>query len=369
MSQRPWQTQGSQGSAAGGRNPPQPPVLGSPLVGTHEPWQLHGSVSPASGSRHPSRSSNSGSPPSVGNPPRGAPAAQPASRPSPLRNMRTVVPAGPPPSNYPVNVSELGLGRLPPRDPTIRPSVQQNRPGSSGGAVILPPLRGPNFQGQNPPGRQPLPPNFQGQNLSDQHPLLPPILGLPPMGQLIRMDAHEALNIFITARRTVFPHASLPEHKADFRLRYDQEVHRERAANAAANEFTQRFLAGTVPNLPPINQLSSMNIKEARRLFIDARAIAVPTATLLDHQGAFRVQLEDRIRRNNEAAAAVVRRNNEAAAALRARARDFAKRVLAGTVSNLPPMSNLIHTQYEDAIHIFVRARSFALPDASQQDH
>ncbi|KAL8987407.1 MAG: hypothetical protein Q9177_003378 [Variospora cf. flavescens] len=197
------------------------------------------------------------------------------------------------------------------------------------------------------------------------------------------MDAHEALNIFITARRTVFPHASLPEHKADFRLRYDQEVHRERAANAAANEFTQRFLAGTVPNLPPINQLSSMNIKEARRLFIDARAIAVPTATLLDHQGAFRVQLEDQVRRNNEAAAAAVRRNNKAAAALRARARefaahfygpdaranDFAKRVLAGTVPNLPPMSNLIHTRYEDAIHIFVRARSFALPDASQQDH
>ncbi|KAL8974963.1 MAG: hypothetical protein Q9197_000804 [Variospora fuerteventurae] len=183
------------------------------------------------------------------------------------------------------------------------------------------------------------------------------------------MDAHEALSIFISARRTVFPHASLPEHKADFRLRYDQEVHRERAAIAAANEFTQRFLAGTIPNLPPINQLSSMNIKEARRLFIDARAIAVPTATLLDHQGAFRVQLEDQIRRNNEAAAAVVRRNNKAAAALRARARAFAKRVLAGTVPNLPPMSNLIHTRYEDAIHIFVRARSLALPDASQQDH
>ncbi|KAL8656039.1 MAG: hypothetical protein Q9210_000527 [Variospora velana] len=118
---------------------------------------------------------------------------------------------------------------------------------------------------------------------------------------------------------------------------------------------------GTYPGLPPMAQLVGMNIGDAREIFTRARAAALPYAPPREHEEDFQRQWDDQIRRRDAAAAA---------AAAAAPGEEFARRVLAGTVPNLPPMGTLVSgMSIETARDLYVRARAAALPRAPPHEH
>ncbi|KAI4129897.1 MAG: hypothetical protein LQ341_006519 [Variospora aurantia] len=115
---------------------------------------------------------------------------------------------------------------------------------------------------------------------------------------------------------------------------------------------------GTYPGLPPMAQLVGMHIDNARETFIRARAAALPYAPPREHEEDFQRQWDDQIRRR------------DAAAATAAAGEEFARRALAGTVPNLPPMGMLVSgMSIQTARNLYVKARTAALPRAPRHEH
>ncbi|KAL8656030.1 MAG: hypothetical protein Q9210_000518 [Variospora velana] len=264
------------------------------------------------------------------------------------QELRPAPTAGNPQYN---NNNELGLGRLPPRDPTLQSSADQRGPGPHGAGERLPPVRGYHTL----PAQDPRP---QLPSMHDtRHAIYP---GLPPMSQLVRMSLEDAQHLFINARRAFFPNATLQEHQDDFRTQWEEQVRQDEvAAAAAAEEYDRRVLAGTVPGHLPMGDLVHLPVNQAQDIFYRARRTALPNRPRYEHLAAFRSVRDEHLRRSHAAAATGTATPGE----------EFARRVLAGTVPNLPLMGELLHSSYDEAIRVFVRARRAVLPNASDQDH